>query len=463
MLITLKEQNEERLFGWGLKCTDRSVQYFCFWISLSTPMQQMPFSLVGHVEPSPVYWKWAKLRVHDWEGSGASAGGRISILIKSRLPLLLLPVLLVTIHMMLSGAVVSWVLHGVRTVVADHPSPSFQTVPCSQQRGHLVLSNNLGMVVRVNILTDIIWGDWEIMDFWKNKFTSVSIFTSALPSMSTISISSTSVLLLSVSSHSSTFTNMFTITIASSSSCSLNPHTPLHRLRSSWPMKFTIQRHLKTNPIISKSCCSWICPTMMCWNSPGPRPCLWWCRWPPQACGACCPRCCATAAEARPLPPWLLWGCKTFSKTGQKPGHACPVAAAGCHVRPAPGVPGDARGPWRRWVAGALGKKFHFLADIFVVNTSKKIIENTSNSITFSNLVGGRLPPSLDREDTELLPFLLLHDLPEEPCSARFKIYTFSEKYIWENEKYRLLNFVEVCRICERRWSRMTIRILSEV
>ena len=40
----------------------------------------------------------------------------------------------------------------------------------------------------------------------------------------------------------------------------------------------------------------------------------------------------------------------------------------------------------------------------------------TSNSITFSNLVGGKLPPSLDREDTELLPFLLLLDLPEEPC-----------------------------------------------
>ena len=40
----------------------------------------------------------------------------------------------------------------------------------------------------------------------------------------------------------------------------------------------------------------------------------------------------------------------------------------------------------------------------------------TSNSITFSNLVGGKLPPSLDRDDTELLPFLLLLDLPEEPC-----------------------------------------------
>ena len=40
----------------------------------------------------------------------------------------------------------------------------------------------------------------------------------------------------------------------------------------------------------------------------------------------------------------------------------------------------------------------------------------TSKSITFSNLVGGKLPPSLDREDTELLPFLLLLDLPEEPC-----------------------------------------------
>ena len=39
----------------------------------------------------------------------------------------------------------------------------------------------------------------------------------------------------------------------------------------------------------------------------------------------------------------------------------------------------------------------------------------TSNSITFSNLVGGKLPPSLDRDDTELLPFLLLLDLPEEP------------------------------------------------
>ena len=43
------------------------------------------------------------------------------------------------------------------------------------------------------------------------------------------------------------------------------------------------------------------------------------------------------------------------------------------------------------------------------------ILCQTSNSITFSNLVGGRLPPSLEREDTELLPFLLLHDLPEEP------------------------------------------------
>ena len=42
----------------------------------------------------------------------------------------------------------------------------------------------------------------------------------------------------------------------------------------------------------------------------------------------------------------------------------------------------------------------------------------TSNSITFSNLVGGKLPPSLEREDTELLPFLLLHDLPDEPLEV---------------------------------------------
>ena len=42
----------------------------------------------------------------------------------------------------------------------------------------------------------------------------------------------------------------------------------------------------------------------------------------------------------------------------KKPGHACPAAAAGGHVRPAPCVPGNARRPWRRWMAGALGDIF---------------------------------------------------------------------------------------------------------
>ena len=94
------------------------------------------------------------------------------------------------------------------------------------------------------------------------------------------------------------------------------------------------------------------------------------------------------------------------------PGHACPGAAAAGHVRPSPGVPRDAGGPWRRWLTTALQK---YQGSVFM---SANIVFGslTSNSITFSNLVGGKLPPSLDRDDTELLPFLLLLDLPEEPC-----------------------------------------------
>ena len=95
------------------------------------------------------------MRVHDREGSGAGARGWIAILVKSRLPLLLLPLLLVAVHVLVSGAVVTRGLHcpAVRTIVADYPSSRFQTVPCSQQRGHLVLTHNL--VVRVNILIGV--------------------------------------------------------------------------------------------------------------------------------------------------------------------------------------------------------------------------------------------------------------------------------------------------------------------
>ena len=48
--------------------------------------------------------------------------------------------------------------------------------------------------------------------------------------------------------------------------------------------------------------------------------------------------------------------------------------------------------------------------------------------------MGGRLPPSLEREDTELLPFLLLHDLPDEPWKVK-NYNSKSEKYTfrkWE-------------------------------
>ena len=36
--------------------------------------------------------------------------------------------------------------------------------------------------------------------------------------------------------------------------------------------------------------------------------------------------------------------------------HACPGAAAAGHVRPTPGVPRDAGGPWWRWLTTALQK-----------------------------------------------------------------------------------------------------------
>ena len=91
-------------------------------------------------------------------------------------------------------------------------------------------------------------------------------------------------------------------------------------------------------------------------------------------------------------------------------GAAGPGAAAAGHVRPAPGVPRDAGGPWWRWLTTALQK---YQGSVLILQVYGSL---TSNSITFSNLVGGKLPPSLDREDTELLPFLLLLDLPEEPC-----------------------------------------------
>merc|ERR1719341_715743 len=72
-----------------------------------------------------------------------------------------------------------------------------------------------------------------------------------------------------------------------------------------------------------------------------------------------------------------------------------------------------------------------------------------SNSITFSNLVGGRLPPSLEREDTELLPFLLLHDLPEEPSKSERQLklerlppfFDDSETFFF----FFLLELVSVC------------------
>ena len=60
----------------------------------------------------------------------------------------------------------------------------------------------------------------------------------------------------------------------------------------------------------------------------------------------------------------------------------------------------------------------------------------TSNSITFSNLVGGKLPPSLDREDTELLPFLLLLDLPEEPCRGFFHQLSFFYAFLEVGEDH---------------------------
>ena len=125
-----------------LNSTNRSVHgdtFFRHW----TKLFLFPVAIEQFL---PVYWKWAKLWVHDWEGSRGGAWGWIAILIKSRLGLVLLNLLLVTIHMMMISVVSCLRCATVRAVVSNHSASSFQTVPCSQQRGHLVLTHNLIMV-----------------------------------------------------------------------------------------------------------------------------------------------------------------------------------------------------------------------------------------------------------------------------------------------------------------------------
>ena len=78
----------------------------------------------------------------------------------------------------------------------------------------------------------------------------------------------------------------------------------------------------------------------------------------------------------------------SLSRKLKKPGHACPAAAAGGHVRPAPCVPGNARRPWRRWMAGALGDIFR-CASILQITTesvSHSMLCQLSNQYFFGDL-----------------------------------------------------------------------------
>ena len=83
-----------------------------------------------------------------------------------------------------------------------------------------------------------------------------------------------------------------------------------------------------------------------------------------------------------------VWFATIFLENKQKPGHACPAAAGGGHVRPAPCVPGNARRPWRRWMAGALGDIFR-CASILQITTesvSHSMLCQLSNQYFFGDL-----------------------------------------------------------------------------
>ena len=69
------------------------------------------------------------------------------------------------------------------------------------------------------------------------------------------------------------------------------------------------------------------------------------------------------------------------------PGHACPGAAAAGHVRPAPGVPRDAGGPWWRWLTTALQK---YQGSVFISACVWKSHLQQHNILKFS---GGQTAP----------------------------------------------------------------------